>query len=78
MARLKRPRDPNQLARLVVQIATGEVEDKAPERQRNAKFGALSDLGAAKGGHARAKTLSPRKRRQIASAAARARWTKGK
>jgi hypothetical protein len=76
MSRLKRPRDPNQLAHLIVQIATGAVEDNAPEKQRNAKFGALSDLGAAKGGHARAKSLSSRKRQAIAKAAAKARWSK--
>jgi hypothetical protein len=26
----KRPRDPNQLAKLIVDIATGEVEDREP------------------------------------------------
>jgi hypothetical protein len=27
----KRPRDPNQLAKLIVDIATGQVEDREPE-----------------------------------------------
>jgi hypothetical protein len=29
-SKLKRPRDPNQLAKLIVDIATGEREDCAP------------------------------------------------
>src|SRR5215470_12435544 len=36
----------------------------------------LSELGAAKGGEARAKKLSPEKRREIARAAVQARWVK--
>jgi hypothetical protein len=35
-ARAKRPRDPNQLAKTIVGIATGEIEDREPtpeERQ---------------------------------------------
>jgi hypothetical protein len=28
--RLKRPRDPNQLAKLIVDIATGQVDDREP------------------------------------------------
>lgn len=36
----------------------------------------LSELGAAKGGEARAKKLSPEKRREIARAAVQARWAK--
>jgi hypothetical protein len=27
---VKRPRDPNQLAKLIVDIATGQVEDREP------------------------------------------------
>lgn len=37
----------------------------------------LSDLGAAKGGKARAEKLTPERRREIARKAARARWGKG-
>jgi hypothetical protein len=53
----KRPRDTNQLAKLMVDILTGEVEDKKPvvlsEAHRFAQAGGL------KGGAARAKKLSP-------------------
>ena len=38
----------------------------------------LSKLGASKGGKERAKTLTPERRKQIASDAAQARWAKKK
>jgi len=54
----KRPRDPNLLARSVVEDLIGEtMEDKplpprAPEREENPAAVALSKLGASKGGKA--------------------------
>lgn len=39
---------------------------------------ALSDLGASKGGHARASVLTPEERKEIASNAVKARWAKVK
>ena len=67
----KRPRDPNQLARAIVDIATGDVQASAetPKAARARKAGA-------KGGPARAKALTPRERTEIASLAAQARWKK--
>jgi hypothetical protein len=41
---------------------------------RNLHAAALSQLGASKGGLARAARLTPKRRREIARAAARARW----
>ena len=35
--RKKRPRDSNQLAKLIVDIATGEVEDRAPTPEEQGK-----------------------------------------
>lgn len=70
----KRPRDPNQLAKLIVDIATGQVEDREPKKQKNPAAVALSKLGAAKGGRARAEALSSQKRKMIAKKAAEARW----
>ena len=58
--RPKRPRDPNQLAKLIVDIATGQVEDREPtpeERGKNPAAVALGKLGGAKGGPARANRL---------------------
>ena len=43
---------------------------------RNPHASALGRLGASRGGRARAAALSPRRRREIARAAARARWSK--
>jgi hypothetical protein len=70
-ARRKRPRDPNQLAKLVADIATGEVEDTG-----EAKDAAAQAMGK-KGGAARARKLNPEQREEIARLAAQARWRKG-
>jgi hypothetical protein len=43
---------------------------------RNPAAAALGRLGGLKGGHARAKALSPERRREIALKAIRARWAK--
>lgn len=71
MAHPRRPRDPNQLAKRVVDIATGEAEEDEiappePGRQR----------GGRRGGDARAKALTPEERSAIARKAARTRWAK--
>jgi hypothetical protein len=69
--RLPRPRDPAQLAKLIVDIATGEVEDRV-EDGRDAAAAALGR----KGGAARAANLSKAQRSAIAKKAAAARWSK--
>lgn len=71
--RIKRPRDPAQLAHLVMQIATGEVSDTV-EDKRNPAAVALGKLGGAKGGKARAKSLTAKQRSEIAKKAAKSRW----
>jgi len=72
----KRPRDPNQLAKLIVDIATGETEDTASESKRNhAKKGRAGGL---KGGKARSVALTAEQRQDIARTAAQARWKKPK
>ena len=73
----KRPRDINQLGHLIGQIATGQVKDEPEEPDtRNPAAVALSQLGASKGGQARAKSLSAKRRSEIAKKAAKARWKK--
>jgi len=75
--RPKRPRDPFQLAKLIGDISTGEVEDDTKkEDTRNPAAVALSKLGAKKGGEARAKKLGKKRRIQIARKAAKTRWNK--
>jgi hypothetical protein len=74
----KRPRDPNQLAKLVVEIATGEADPPEDFGGKNPAAVMLGRLGGKKGGAARAATLSSQRRRQIAVKAAHARWDKRK
>lgn len=69
--RPKRPRDANQLAKAIVDIATGEAEDR--EESDASKLGRLGGL---KGGKARARALSAEERSRIAKKAAKARWKK--
>lgn len=69
----KRPRDPNQLAKLIVGIATGEIEDTESERKRRPS---AKRRGGVKGGKNRAIRLTPEQRQEIACTAARARWKK--
>jgi hypothetical protein len=67
----KRPRDPNQLAKFIVDAVTGEAEAKEETGlTRRAR------AGGEKGGPARAKVLTPSERSEIASIAAQARWKK--
>lgn len=76
--RRKRPRDPAQLAKLIVDIATGEVEDRNETRPqaKNAAAVARGKAGGPKGGRARAEKLSPEQRAEIAKLAAQTRWKK--
>ena len=64
----KRPRDPNQLAKLITDIATGEAEDAPDTRDQ-----AAVSMGA-KGGRARADKMTPERRSEIAKKAAAKRW----
>ena len=77
--RLKRPRDPAQLAKLMIDIASGEIEDREPERQPDGKDVAAVSLGrrgGLKGGKARSAKMTPERRAEIARKAAKARWSK--
>jgi IS5 family transposase len=69
----KHPADLNKLAASIVQSATGEPA-KETTSDKNPAAVALGRLGGLKGGKARAEKLSARKRKAIASKAARARW----
>jgi hypothetical protein len=67
----KRPKDPNQLAKLIVNIATGDVAEV-----EETGFTKRARAGGEKGGAARAQQLTPEQRSGIARAAAEARWKK--
>ena len=64
-----------QLAKLIGDIATGQVEDRVEDR-RNPAAVELGRRGGLKGGKARAAKLGAKKRAQIARKAAAARWSK--
>jgi hypothetical protein len=66
--RPKRPRDANQLAKFIVDVAT-EGESSVPLPDHEAQR-----AGGLKGGKARADKLSSEERANIAQKAARARW----
>ena len=75
-AHKKRPRDMSQRAKMIVDIAAGEVKDEEPDTGKNPAAVALGRLGGAKGGKARAAKLTPEQRSEIAKKAAAARWNK--
>jgi len=69
----KRPRDTNQLAKLMVDILTGEIEDRERTPEERGVDPAASAMGK-KGGAARAKSMTPERRAEIARQAAAKRW----
>lgn len=69
----RRPRDLNQLAKLVVDIASGEAADTVSEKMRNS-VPRRGSAGGIKGGKARAAILSAEQRKEIAKNAAEKRW----
>ena len=68
----KRPRDPNQLGKLMVDIMSGEVQDTISPAKKNPL--ARGRTGGLIGGKSRALKLSAEERRAIAKRAAKARW----
>jgi hypothetical protein len=79
--RLRRPRDPVQLGKLIGDILTGQVEDEAPnipaDPDKDPAAVALGRKGGLKGGRARAESLTPAERKKIAQEAAKKRWQRG-
>lgn len=69
----KRPRDVNELGRLIVDEATGEAPP-APDADKDPAAVALGRKGGLKGGKARAAKMTPEQRSEAARKAARARW----
>ena len=74
MTNPKRPRDPNQLAKLILDIATGEEVDQNPDEGKDPAAVARGRKGGQKGGKARAEALTEEERSEIARKAANARW----
>ena len=77
----KRPRDPNHLAKWVVEQSTGEIP---PQEEKPAHIPSPADIssymaaigrkGGQIGGKRRLKTMTPEQRQKVAAKAARTRW----
>jgi hypothetical protein len=68
--------DPSQLARAIVDEATGAAPLTQPPPVKNPAAVALGRLGGKKGGAARKAALTPEQLQDIARKAAAARWRK--
>ena len=73
MQKPTRPRDPNQLGKLIVDLSVGDADDSQNMPDDSGKDPAAVALGK-KGGAARAASLSKKRRAEIATRAASARW----
>ena len=69
MKQPKRPRDLNQWAKRMADLATGDAEEEKPASAKKSKAGK-------RGAAARKRALTPEQRSEIASIAAQARWKK--
>jgi len=80
----KRPRDPNQLAKWIVEQSTGEApapeiippDNPAPPLNLSTYMAAIGRKGGQIGGKRRLKTMTKAERSKVAAKAARARWKK--
>ncbi|MFB3916800.1 MAG: hypothetical protein ACE14M_08725 [Terriglobales bacterium] len=79
----KRPRDPNQLAKFIVDSATGQIpespeESISPSRPLDLSqyMAAIGRKGGQIGGKRRLKTMTKEQRRKVAAKAAKTRWAK--
>jgi hypothetical protein len=77
----KRPRDPNQLAKWIVDQSTSETPEPevvapAPPANLSAYMAAIGRKGGQIGGKRRLTTMTKAARSKVAAKAARARWKK--
>jgi hypothetical protein len=68
------PRDPNQLAKYIVDVTTGDEEKIEPPTKDPAAV-ELGRRGGRKSAETRNQRLTPAKRKAIAKKAAKARWS---
>jgi hypothetical protein len=75
----KRPRDPNQLAKWIVEQSTAEPVSETPAPTAiSAYMAAMGRKGGLVGGKRRLVTMTPDARKRAAAKAAQARWGKKK
>lgn len=70
----KRPRDVNQLAKFIVDVATGQIPSPDPFNGKDPDRVLNGEMGGLKGGPERARRLTPEQRKSIAQKGATARW----
>lgn len=70
----KRPRDVNQLAKMIVALTVKDAVEVDPAAGKSASAVARGRRGGEKGGAARRESLTPSRRSAIAKSAAAARW----
>lgn len=75
MKKPKRPRDPNQLGKSIIDIATGDAEPETPDRRDPAAV-ERGRKGGLKGGKARAASMTPAERKVAAQKAIQSRWNR--
>lgn len=68
--------DLNQLAKSIVDQATGDAPAQPAPPEKNKAAQELGRLGGLKGGKSRAEKLTPEQRSEIARLAAQVRWKK--
>ena len=74
MDRPNRPRDTNQLAKAIVDLAAGEASDAAP-KEKDPSAVERGRMGGKIGGKTRARRLTAEERSASAQKAAQARWS---
>ena len=81
VAKGKRPRDTNQLAKWIVEQSTADLVPETPVQpptDLSAYMAAMGRKGGMVGGKRRLVTMTPAARKKVAAKAARARWGKVK
>lgn len=76
MKKSKTPVELNKLAAFIVDQTTNEEPEMEEQPAKNPSAVALGKLGGLKGGKARAESLTPEQRSEIAKKAAKTRWSK--
>lgn len=71
MTKRKRPNDPLEMAKMIGDIATGQIVD---DDGKDPSAVARGSIGGTKGGKARAESLSSDRRKEISMKAIKARW----
>jgi hypothetical protein len=74
----KRPSDPNELAKQLVDEVAGDAPPFNPDEGKDPAAVALGRKGGLKGGKARAAKMTPEQRSAAARRAAKARWARTK